>query len=183
MSDIINNNKAQNEWKVQITISSRDSTKIHTMHTTSDNIEIMTGYEINEIIEELFESLLKRYQKELQEKMRGSEFIYDSIDLLHYEIPKISLNRGGSYIDSPEWQKTKKATINPVKKKGDIYFQCAVTVALNYENIKHNAEKITKIKPFIDQYDWKEFLSYKNDSKKIEKKQQANCFYCIICSA
>ena len=44
---------------------------------------------------------------------------------------KVSLSRGGSYIDSPEWLKKKKATINP-KNKDDKYFQYAVTVALNY---------------------------------------------------
>ena len=41
--------------------------------------------------------------------MRGSEFVFDSIDLLHYNLHKISLNRGGSYIDYPKW--LKKATI------------------------------------------------------------------------
>ena len=44
--------------------------------------------------------------------MSGSEFVFDSIDLLHYNLHKISLNRGGSYIDSPKWLKNKKATIN-----------------------------------------------------------------------
>ena len=44
--------------------------------------------------------------------MRGSEFVFDSVDLLHYNFHKISLNRGGSFIDSPEWFKNEKATIN-----------------------------------------------------------------------
>ena len=43
------------------------------MHTRSDNIEIMMGNETYEIIEELFESLLQRYQKNLEEETRGSE--------------------------------------------------------------------------------------------------------------
>ena len=34
--------------------------------------------------------------------MKGSEFVFDSVDLLEYKLNKISLNRGGSYIDSPE---------------------------------------------------------------------------------
>ena len=45
--------------------------------------------------------------------MKRSKFIYDSIKLLHYKLHKVSLNRGGSYIDFPEWLKNKKATINP----------------------------------------------------------------------
>ena len=35
--------------------------------------------------------------------MKGSEFVFDTVDLLHYILNKISLNRGGSYIDSPKW--------------------------------------------------------------------------------
>ena len=44
--------------------------------------------------------------------MKGSEFVFDSTDLLHYHFQKIILNRGGSYIDSPKWLKNIKATIN-----------------------------------------------------------------------
>ena len=47
--------------------------------------------------------------------MRGSGFVFDSIDLLYYHLQKIGLKRGGSYIDSPEWLKNKKARINPKK--------------------------------------------------------------------
>ena len=60
--------------------------------------------------------------------MRGSEFVFDSLDLLHYKLQKISVNRIGSYIDSPKWLKNKKATINP-KNNGDKCFQYALAVA------------------------------------------------------
>ena len=83
--------------------------------------------------------------------MRGSEFIFDSIDALYYDLNKISLSRGGSYIDSPEWLKNKKATINPKNNDGKC-FQYVLTVALNHQNIKNNSERISKIKTFIDQY-------------------------------
>ena len=78
------------------------------MHTKSDNTEIMTGGDANEVIKELFKSFLHRYQEGLQEKMRGSEFEFDDVNLLYYDFNKISLNRGGSYIDSSEWTKNKK---------------------------------------------------------------------------
>ena len=48
--------------------------------------------------------------------MKGSEFAFDSVDLLYYKLHKISMNRGGSYIDSPSWIKNKKSTINPQNK-------------------------------------------------------------------
>ena len=73
------------------------------------------GNETDDIIKKLFESLLQNYQKDLEESMRGSEFVFDSIDLLYYHLQKIGLKKGGSYIDSPEWLKNKKARINPKK--------------------------------------------------------------------
>ena len=45
--------------------------------------------------------------------MTGSEFVFDSVDALYYDLNKVSLSRGGSYTDFPEWAKNKKATINP----------------------------------------------------------------------
>ena len=67
--------------------------------------------------------------------MHGSEFIFDAINALYYDLNKMSLNRGGSYIDSPQWLKNKKATIN-LKNNDDKCFQYAVSVALNYQNIE-----------------------------------------------
>ena len=125
------------------------------MHSKSDNVEIMAGSETTEIIEELFKSLLQRYQEGLQKSLRGSEFIFDSVDALYYDLNKITLSRGGSYIDSPKWLKDKKATINPKNNDGKC-FQYALTVALNYRNIKNNPQRISKIKRYIDQYKWKE---------------------------
>ena len=60
------------EWKIQLTmsinfISSKDSDETRNMHTKSNNIEIMVGSETDEIIEELFKSLLQRYQEGLEE--------------------------------------------------------------------------------------------------------------------
>ena len=130
-------------------MSSKDSDEIRIMHIKSNNIEIMIGNETDEIIRKLFEFLLWRYQEGLEEWMRKSKFVFDSTDLLCYKLHKISLNRGGSYIDYPEWLKNKKATINP-KNNYDKCFQYALTVALNYQKIKNNPERISKIKPFID---------------------------------
>ena len=40
--------------------------------------------------------------------MKGSEFVFDYAQLLYYKCHKINPYRGGSYIDSPDWIKTKK---------------------------------------------------------------------------
>ena len=132
-------------------ISFKDSDETRTMHTKSDNIEIMMGSETDEIIEELFKSLLQRYQ-EGEESIRGSQFIFDSVNLLHYHLQKTNLKRtGSSYIDFPKRLKNKKATID-FKNNDNNCFQYALTVALNHKQIKNYAERISNLKPFIDQY-------------------------------
>ena len=60
-------------------ISSKDFDETRTMHTKSSNVEIVMGNEAEEIIEDLFESFLQKYQEELEKSMRGSEFAYDSL--------------------------------------------------------------------------------------------------------
>ena len=96
-----------------IFVSSMDANGVHIMHTKSDNIKIMNGTETNDAINELFNSFLRRYQEGLETKMKGSGYIFNKINLLEYHFHKISLNKGSSYIDSLEWLKNKRATINP----------------------------------------------------------------------
>ena len=104
--------ETSSEWKIQLTmainfISSKDSDENQTLHTKGNNVEIMMGSETHEIIENLFESLLQKYQEGLEQSMAGGEFAYDIIDALYYNLNEVSLSRGGSYIDSPKWLKTK----------------------------------------------------------------------------
>ena len=87
--------------------------------------------------------------------MKESEFILDNVEVVYYNLNKISLNRGRSYIYSPKWLKNEKVKINP-KNNDDKSFQSAITVVLNHQNIKNNLERLTKIEPFINQYNWKE---------------------------
>ena len=88
--------------------------------------------------------------------MKGSDFLFDSVNLLYYRLQKTSLKRiGSSYIDSPEWLKNKKPTTNP-KNNDDNSSQYALAAASNYLNIKSHPERISNPQPFIDQYDWKE---------------------------
>ena len=135
------------------------------MHTRSVNEQFTNGSDTDEIIKELFKFLLQRYQENLQEKMRGSEIVFDGANFLYYDFNKISISRGGSYIDSPEWLKNKKTIINP-KNNDYKCFQYAVTV----DKINKNSQRISKIKPFIEEYNWKDidFPSTSKDWKKLE---------------
>ena len=124
------------------------------MYTKSDNIEIMFGDDNDDVIKQLFESLLQKYEENLLNKMKGSEFEFDGVNFIYYDFTKTSINRGGSYIDSPKWLKDKKSTINP-KNNDDKRFQYAVTLALNLDKIKKDPQRVSKIKPYIEKYNWK----------------------------
>ena len=124
---MINSLKTRREWKIQLKkqinfVSHKDSEETGIMYTKSRNIEIMEGNKTDEIIKKLFVSLLQNYQENLGEPMRGSEFVPDSIDLLYYNLQKIGLKRGGSYIDSTKWLKNIKAAIN-TENNDDNFFQ------------------------------------------------------------
>ena len=177
---MITDYKSKGEWKIQLaaeinfTSLKPDSNETRIMHTKSDNEGIMIGSETNEVIKELFKSFLQRYQEGLQEKMKGSDFEFDGVNLLYYDFNKTSLNRGGSYIDSPEWIKDKKSTINP-KNNDYKCFQYAVTVALNRDKINKHLQRVSNIKPFSDQYNWNDidFPSTSKDWKKFELNNES----------
>ena len=101
--------------------------------------------------------------------MKRSDFEFYGVNFLYYDFNKISINRGRSYIDSPKWIKNKRSTINP-KNNDYKCFQYAVTLALNLDKIKKDPQRISKIKPFIDQYNWSDtdFPSTSKDWKKFE---------------
>ena len=156
------------------------SNETRVMYTRSDIEEFMSGDDTNEIIKLLFESFLQRFEENLQNKMRGSEFEFDGINFFYYSFNKTSIYRGGTYIDSPKWLKDKKSTINP-KNNYDKCFQYAVTLALNLDNINKHPQRISKIKPFIDQYNWKDidFSPTNKDWRKLELNNDIalNIFY------
>ena len=108
LRELINYYKNKGKWKLQLLaeinfISLKPgSNGTYIMHTRSDNEEFMNGDGTGEIIKGLFESFLQKYEENLQNKMKGSEFEFDGVNFLYYDFNKISLNRGGSYIDSPK---------------------------------------------------------------------------------
>ena len=106
LRDIINDHKARGKLKVHSSnevivyetegkgktqlsmeinfVFSKDSDEVRKMHTKGDNIDILMGSETYDIIKELFKSLLQKFQEGLEESMKGSEFIIDSVNLLEY---------------------------------------------------------------------------------------------------
>ena len=90
---MIDNHKARGEWKIQLIMRLIfaffiDANETRVMHTKSDNIEIMSGIETSDAINELFKSLYRRYHQGLETKMKGSSFTFERVDLLEYHFIK-----------------------------------------------------------------------------------------------
>ena len=98
---LINHYKNKGEWKIQLTAEinfislkpGSDETRV--MFTRSFNEEIMKSSDTDEVIKVLFESFLKKYEENLQEKMKGSDFEFDGVNFFYYDFNKTSINRGG----------------------------------------------------------------------------------------
>ena len=102
------------EWKIQITMRvnfsySKDTGETRTIYVLSDTEDIMKGgwggggrcSETNNFIKELFKSFLNNYQKE-EQIIRGSNFVFESVERMDYKLHKVGLKRGKSYLESPE---------------------------------------------------------------------------------
>ena len=97
-------------------ISSRDTGEIRTIYTWSNNLIIRQGENTNHIIREIFNSSLHNYRQELK-IIKGSDFVFESVDLMDYKLHRVHLKRGGSYMKSPKWLENKKSGNKPKKWK------------------------------------------------------------------
>ena len=86
--------------------------KERVMHSKNDNIRFTSYNDANKVGDEFFDPLISRYQGNLETSMEGSEFIFDSVQMMYYKCHKVNFRRGGSCTDSPNSIKKKKATAN-----------------------------------------------------------------------
>ena len=82
-------------WKIQLTIainfiSSKDAEEERVMHSKSGNIKYTSYNDGNRVVDELFESLRPGYQGNSEKSMRGSEFIFYSVELMCYKYHKVN---------------------------------------------------------------------------------------------
>ena len=122
------------------------------------------GSDTADVINTLFNTLLQRFQHAQETSNdKGSELITESVELLYYHFQRIDIRRAESYIISPDWIASKKATINPKNEKDNKCFQWSIISGLNYNKInKKYLKKIENLKRVdIDllshQRDWENF--------------------------
>ena len=115
-------------------ISSKDTGEIRIIYVWSNNESIMRGRDTDDIIREPFRSFSHNYQEELK-IIKGSDFLFESVEKMDYKLHRVRLRRGGSYIKSPEWLLHKGATINPKNKNDDECLRWSTISALSYNEI------------------------------------------------
>ena len=94
LKDMIDYYKSTGEWKIQRTmriifISFIDKNQTQLMHTKSDNVEIMNGIDTNDVINNLINSFMKRYQEGLETEVKGSSYIFEKY---HNKSTKVTIN-------------------------------------------------------------------------------------------
>ena len=168
-----NNDTDRGEWKIQLTmqnscISTKRFEDARTIHTWSKAVEIYMGSDTESVIDTLFNTLLQNFQRAQEtSNERGSEFIPDSVELLHYHFQRIDIRRAESYIISPDWIASKKATINPKNEKDNECFKWSIIAGLNYNKIKEKElKKLLKFRR-VDT----DFSSYQRDWEEFEQEK------------
>ena len=134
----------------------------------SGNTDFLNYDNVNDVIDEFLELLISRYQIGLETLVRGSNFIFDSVQLLYYKCHKVIVKCGELYIKYHDWIKNKKPTINP-KNDNDKCFQYETAVALNHEEMKGDPQRISKTKPFRNKYNWDGIKYPSNKWKRFRK--------------
>ena len=160
VAELINEKKksTQNEQKVQLTIAVifkhvTDPTKKCTFYVKSENIEMRSGDNTDDITTKLLELFLENYGKEENILRNGSNYVFDCVDSALVFFHTVKLKRGSSYVRFPKWVSDKKATINLQNRKDNCCFVAySVIATLHHQDISHNPERITKLKPYINSY-------------------------------
>ena len=125
------------------------------------------------IINDLIQSMLAHIKTQAENpRMPESGFSLDKITHLYINFNRLALTRGGSCTDLPEWLKNKKKMMNP-QNKDEGCFKCAVIAALHHEEIEKDYQRISKLRPYENQHNWKG-LEFPVSIKKIDKFEKNN---------
>ena len=101
-------------------------------------------------IDEMFDQLIKKHETH-SKSLKDINFKPEGIESMIYNFTETIISN--TFIESVEWIKNKKCTINP-QNKDNKRFQYSVTIVLNYQKVKNHPERISKIKPFINNLNW-----------------------------
>ena len=114
-----------------------------TFYVKSKNVECFPSDDSEDILNQLFISLLKYFEEKILICRTDSSYVYESVQGFSIHFHKIDLKRGSSYLPTSTWIENKKATINPKNTKDNYCFVYATTIALYHKEIGRNLDRIS----------------------------------------
>ena len=139
------------------------------MPFNSPMTEFFEASDINYLIQRMFAHIKTQAENP---RMSESGFSLDKIMHLYINFHRLVLRRGSSYNEMPKWLKRKKTMINP-QNKDEEYFKWPVIETLHHEDIKHHPERISLLRTYENQHNWKG-LEFPVSIKKIDKFEKNN---------
>ena len=131
--------------------------------------EFFDASDINDLIERMLAYIKAQTENT---KLPESGFTLDKIMHLYINFHRLVLTWGSSYTELPKWIKSKKAVINS-QNKDEKCFKWVTIAALHHEEIKHHPERISLLRPYENQYNWKG-LEFPVSIKKIDEFEKNN---------
>ena len=148
------------------------------------NLQLKSS-EMNERQLKIFKKCIERNEKILNNKEETDiEYINEQLNTIKkafdsfcdmYNIDHTPKNSDTStFIKTPDQMKNKRCTINP-QNKDNKCFQYSVTLSLYHQEIKCHPERISKIKPFINNFNWENinFLPKEQDYQQFEMNNES----------
>ena len=143
-----------------------------TFYVKSKNIVSHPSDKSEDILYQLYDSLLKYFNDKLMICRADSSYVFESIEVFDKYFHKIDLKRGSSYIPSPTWLQFRKAIVNPKYKNDNYCFAYAITIAIYHNEIGKNLNRISnKLLDCTDKLNWNriDFPASTPDYKRFQK--------------
>ena len=146
-----------------------------TFYVISKNVECFPSDKSEHILNQLTDSLLEYFNEKLMICRSDSSYIFERIEGFSIHFHKIDLKRGSSFIPTPDWIKTEKATINPKNKNDNYCFAYATAIAIYHNEIGNHLDRISSnLLECTTKLDWEglDFPVSTPDYKRFEKNNE-----------
>ena len=131
-----------NKIQLDVAINLKHLTKGHiiSFHVKSNNITCTPTDNTDDILNQLYASLLHYYEEKIVICRTDSSYVFHNIEGFSMHIDKTDLRRGSSFIPSPKWLQSKKASINPKNMDDNYCFAYATAIAIYHKELGSHIE-------------------------------------------
>ena len=137
------------------------------------NSRMLAVYNLSDMNGLVSEMIAHMVQQIENPALRDSKFVFNGIIRMDINFHRLNLTSGSSYVPLPDWLAGKGAIINP-KNLDMECFKWAVIAAIKWEEIGDHPERINKLMPYEEEFDWDgmEFPASFRDIKRFESRNE-----------